>query len=82
MVIDLGKPLLANYRMREKEWQIQYEGLHDLRFTCGKYGHMEVKCSLTTTKTSNESGEGTSNVVNLGGDNTEQGEEQRSSFEP
>lgn len=32
------------------EGQLQYEGLQDLCFTCGKYGHKEVKCPSTITK--------------------------------
>lgn len=45
--IDLNKPLVANYRLRGIEGQVQYEGLQDLCFTCGKYGHKEVKCPLS-----------------------------------
>lgn len=42
--IDLDKPFVASYRMRGWEGKLQYEGLHDLCFTCGKYKHKEIKC--------------------------------------
>lgn len=40
----MGKLPRAKYRMRGKEWRLQCEGLHDLCFTCGKYGHHEEGC--------------------------------------
>lgn len=57
--IDLDKPLVASYRIRGRKGQFQYEGLQDLCFSCGKYGHREVKCPLTQPKspTSAEKGE-------------------------
>lgn len=42
--IDLHKPLRAFYKMRGKEWQLQYEGPHELCFICGKYGHKNLRC--------------------------------------
>lgn len=42
--IDLDKSLVVSYRMRGREGQLLYEGLHDLCFTCGKYRHGEIKC--------------------------------------
>lgn len=48
--INMDKPLVASYRMRGIEGQLQYEDLQDLCFTFGKYGHKEVKCPLTFTK--------------------------------
>lgn len=46
--IDLNKPLKAGYRMRGKFWCLQYEGLHDLCFTFGKFGHREAVCPRIT----------------------------------
>lgn len=34
--IDLKKPLQSRYRMRGRKWQLQYEGLQDICFACGK----------------------------------------------
>lgn len=42
MEIDMGKPMKASFRLRAKNWRIQYEGLYDLCFKCGKSGHMEA----------------------------------------
>lgn len=36
--------------MRVREWQLQYEGLHDLCFTCGRYGHRESNCLSNVNK--------------------------------
>lgn len=47
--IDLDKLLVARYWKRKRDSQLQYEGLHDLCLTCGKYGHNEIKCPLATT---------------------------------
>lgn len=41
MEVDLGNPLLAYFGMRRKDYKLQYEGLHDICFKCGKYGHRE-----------------------------------------
>lgn len=46
MEINLQKPLRSHYRMRERDYQIQYDGLSDLCFCCGKYGHREAHYSL------------------------------------
>lgn len=53
MEIDLDKSLVARYMMRGVEGQLQYAGLHDLCFTCGRYGHKEMKCPLSTAKDGN-----------------------------
>lgn len=42
--IDLNKPIKVGYKLRGKCWWLQYKGLQDLCFTCGKYGHRDVKC--------------------------------------
>lgn len=47
--INLGKPLRSRYRMRGREWRLQYEGLHDMCYRCGKYGHQEVACPKKMT---------------------------------
>lgn len=40
--VDLKKPLKARLKMRGKYWKLQYEGLHEICFLCGKYGHKEI----------------------------------------
>lgn len=49
--------------MREREWKIQYEGLSDLCFSCGKNGHQEAVCLV---KKMNEPLEGVSSSLNNG----------------
>lgn len=63
--IDLDKPLVASYKMRGMEGQLQYEGPHDLCFTSGKYGHKEIKCLLTTAKTNDNNDEGGRDAANM-----------------
>ena len=42
--LDLSKPLLSKFWLKGKIWQIQYEGLKMICFTCGKIGHQQEKC--------------------------------------
>lgn len=37
--IDLSKPLPAKFRLRRRIYKIEYEGLHNICFECGVYGH-------------------------------------------
>ncbi|CAN1150347.1 hypothetical protein LINPERHAP2_LOCUS17510 [Linum perenne] len=46
--IDLHKPLVSKYRLRRRVRRIEYEGLHEICFTCGRYGHGKDSCSLNT----------------------------------
>lgn len=39
MEIEPNKPLKAGYRMYGVEWRIQYNGLQNICFKCGRYGH-------------------------------------------
>lgn len=43
--VDLAKPLKARYKFRGRTLKLQYEGLYNLCFQCGKYGHRIPKCS-------------------------------------
>lgn len=70
----------ASFRMRRREWQIQYEGLQDICFTCGKYGHKEIKCPLITTKVSVETEENRGEEASSEADTNTRREEQRSRF--
>lgn len=42
--IDLQKTLLAKYRLKNRIHRIQYEGLHNICFSCGLFGHNKVQC--------------------------------------
>jgi hypothetical protein len=37
--VDLTKPLLAMFTIKGRKYNIEYEGLHMLCLTCGKFGH-------------------------------------------
>lgn len=49
--IDLSKPLLAMFEVQEKCYKVEYEGLHMLCLTCGKFGHYRDGCSATKQPT-------------------------------
>lgn len=82
--IDMGKPLKATYRMRGKNWRLQYEGLQDLCFTCGKCGHKEVGCPLKEPEESKatEKTPETTDASTSSSKEVHQAEEQPSSFGP
>lgn len=42
--VDPSKPLKLAYRTRPEHWKLQYEGLHEICFYCGRYGHWDSKC--------------------------------------
>lgn len=58
--IDLDKPLMAGYKMSGEYYKLQYEGLHDLCFGCGRYGHRYPICPERTNQQKDDGGEGTS----------------------
>jgi hypothetical protein len=37
--VELNKPLLAMFELKDRIYKIEYEGLHMLCFTCGRFGH-------------------------------------------
>lgn len=43
--VDLTKPLLAMFELNERRYKIEYEGLHLLCLTCGRFGHYMEGCS-------------------------------------
>ncbi|CAN1140994.1 hypothetical protein LINPERHAP2_LOCUS12202, partial [Linum perenne] len=45
--VDLHKPLLSKYWLRHRVRRIEYEGLHEICFTCGRYGHEAKDCPST-----------------------------------
>lgn len=45
--VDLEKPLLAQYRLKNHPMKIEYEGIHLICFHCGKYRHEKDACLYT-----------------------------------
>nr|XP_025703040.1 myb-like protein X [Arachis hypogaea] len=44
--VDLTKPLLGVYMIKGKLYQIEYEGIHQLCFLCGRIDHEQKQCTL------------------------------------
>ncbi|CAI0434844.1 unnamed protein product [Linum tenue] len=42
--VDLTKPLLSKYNVEGVEYELQYEGLSNVCFECGSYGHQKSHC--------------------------------------
>ncbi|KAL4375791.1 hypothetical protein GQ457_02G041460 [Hibiscus cannabinus] len=49
IVVDLNKPLLSCIRIDERVQTIEYEGLNQICFECGIYGHHKDVCKANTT---------------------------------
>ncbi|KAI9115674.1 hypothetical protein K1719_013343 [Acacia pycnantha] len=79
--IDLKKPLLPSYLVFGEERSIIYEGLHQVCFECGQYGHQKSVCPTKLSQPNMpvyEHGTETSNVGGDGENNVEKGVEQGS----
>ncbi|XP_019199070.1 PREDICTED: uncharacterized protein LOC109192823 [Ipomoea nil] len=55
--IDISKPLESKFVLNFEEWPIEYEGIHSICFSCGRYGHRTEQCS-PEIQAENEPGEG------------------------
>lgn len=42
--IDLSKPLLAKFQLKHRTYRIEYEGLYNICFDYGIYGHNKDAC--------------------------------------
>jgi hypothetical protein len=42
--VDLNKPLLAMFELKEEVYKVEYEGLHMLCRACGRFGHFVEGC--------------------------------------
>jgi hypothetical protein len=42
--VDLSKPVLGMFTIKGRKYNIEYEGLHMLCLTCGKFGHYKEGC--------------------------------------
>lgn len=55
--VDLSKPLVPKFRLDRRIHRIEYEGLHLIRFGCGKYRHRTKVCLLATHNQAVNTGE-------------------------
>ncbi|XP_031127729.1 uncharacterized protein LOC116029829 [Ipomoea triloba] len=53
--VDITKPLLARFTLRNKMRTIEYEGLHLVCFRCGMVGHWKETCKLAQPQETEES---------------------------
>ncbi|CAL8156661.1 unnamed protein product [Prunus armeniaca] len=58
--LDLTKPLDAFIQINQNWYNIEYEGLPDICYLCGRYGHKREKCELNVKDAKTVNGETTS----------------------
>ncbi|KAI9086075.1 hypothetical protein K1719_032152 [Acacia pycnantha] len=66
--IDLQKPLLPSYMIFGEERHIVFEGLHQICFNCGRYGHRKDKCPLAQKEVAGEENAPKNKDIPGGGD--------------
>ncbi|WJX46615.1 hypothetical protein P8452_33396 [Trifolium repens] len=54
--VNLTKPLLAMFTIKGRKYNIEYEGLHMLCTTCGRFGHYIEGCPMKTKISEGSSG--------------------------
>lgn len=42
--VDLNQPLRSKFQLWGHTFPVEYEGLHQICFHCGKYGHRQENC--------------------------------------
>lgn len=42
--VDITKPLLAKFKLKNRVRRVEYEGIHLVCFGCGMYGHKQEEC--------------------------------------
>ncbi|XP_019158517.1 PREDICTED: uncharacterized protein LOC109155288 [Ipomoea nil] len=52
--LDITKPLLSRFVLNWTEWPIEYEGIHQICFKCGIYGHRMDMCGKEKVGTSED----------------------------
>ncbi|KAJ4832251.1 hypothetical protein Tsubulata_002019 [Turnera subulata] len=45
--VNLTKLLVSKFRLRRRNWKVEYEGLHYVYFKCGCYGHKDNQCFIS-----------------------------------
>lgn len=64
--IDLTKALVAMFMINDRAYKVEYEGLHLICTTCGKFGHYKEGCSEKETNEHNVQGEKIEDQLALG----------------
>ncbi|KAL4360801.1 hypothetical protein GQ457_04G012650 [Hibiscus cannabinus] len=64
IVVDLQKPLVSGIIIDGQRQDIEYEGLPEICFKCGKYGHLKDVCGVTPVAGPNDVRVGTSRDSN------------------
>ena len=62
--VDLCKPFLSKFKLGGRIWRIQYEGLKQIWFKCGKFEHREDSCDMFHIA-SNEASEAQMETMNV-----------------
>ncbi|XP_015973162.1 uncharacterized protein LOC107496423 [Arachis duranensis] len=44
--VDLTKPLMGRYMINGEDYQVEYEGIHQICFTCGRIDHDQNNCTM------------------------------------
>ncbi|KAE8718339.1 hypothetical protein F3Y22_tig00110015pilonHSYRG00195 [Hibiscus syriacus] len=70
VAVDLTKPLLRCVGIDDFVQRIEYEGLQNICFRCGKYGHVQNECETqpTVPTTNNEINPNTENITGIASD--------------
>lgn len=55
--IDLAQPLTSHLMVRGHKLLLEYEGLHQICFRCGRYGHKREQCSEPKETQDNQGGQ-------------------------
>ncbi|KAI9072668.1 hypothetical protein K1719_045369 [Acacia pycnantha] len=71
--IDLKQPLIPSYTVFGEERPIIYEGLHQVCFQCGRYGHSKDNCPMKKVEGKNTQKPIEPEIVGSGGDQTKKG---------
>jgi hypothetical protein len=58
--VDLTKRLLAMFSIKKRKYNVEYEGLHLLCITCGKFGHYKEGCPEKLKQQESNGGDRTS----------------------